>query len=321
MKKILVMLMVVSILLSGISVSFGESDPVEYAESEDELLQAEILLNNVIAESKDKENKEIDSVDESKIADKNAKSEFKKKKAEKKQYLKNLKSYKDFNTFGTIEDVEKALTEKGYPINNEFATLCKEIDNYRCENSSEDIKNVVKHFNSKAGLKEKSKKKRLISFSSGTAAYALSYSDWTRLTTSEKLLIASDPKAALMTNSLSKVAYKWTQEKFGYNGLGDKSDGFRHGVWNALMTRDISRSWASAYATAHEDIPQAELQKKDSDGYYKYQHKSMDLHNNQVGRDQIAWYEFFFNCGDSTVKSRISAKLTNKSADIIWLHN
>jgi hypothetical protein len=47
----------------------------------------------------------------------------------------------------------------------------------------------------------------------------------------------------------------------------------------------------------------------------------MDLHNNQVGRDQISWYEYAFNCSDSTVKIRISGKLTNKSTGIKWLHN
>lgn len=315
------MFLIVSILVLDISVSFGANNSVGLAESDDELLQAEILLNNAIAEIKDKENKEIDSFDENRITDKNQKAEFRKKKAEKKEYLKNLKSYEDFKTSGTIEDVKKELEKKGYPIDNKFYALCKEIEAYKKSNPSDDSKKVVKYFNSKFELKEKPKKEKLLSFSFGTSAFALSYSDWTRLTTSEKLLIASDPAAALMTNSIKEIAFKWTQEKFGYNGLGDKSDGYRHGIWNALMTRDISRSWAFAYATAHEDKSQAELQKKAADGYYEYQHRDMDLHNNQVGRDQIAWYEFSFNCGDSTVKSRISAKLTNKSADIIWLHN
>lgn len=47
----------------------------------------------------------------------------------------------------------------------------------------------------------------------------------------------------------------------------------------------------------------------------------MDLNNNKVGRGVIAWYEYSFNCSDATVTSRISAKLTNKSGGITWLHN
>jgi hypothetical protein len=104
-------------------------------------------------------------------------------------------------------------------------------------------------------------------------------------------------------------------------GLGDKSDGYRHGIWNALMTRDINRVWADAISTAHEDRPKTELEAKQADGYTGYQHKAMDLNNNKVGRSVIAWYEFSTNCSDSTVKSRISAKLTNKSGEITWLHN
>ncbi len=86
------------------------------------------------------------------------------------------------------------------------------------------------------------------------------------------------------------------------------------------MTRDISRAWAEAYGNAHENVSQSVLQQKDVDGYYRYQHKAMDLSNNNVGRSQIAWYEYWFNCSDSTVKSRISNKMTNKSGGITWLH-
>jgi hypothetical protein len=328
-KKLLVMLLIVSLGITGVSMSFGASEPDKYAETDDELIQAENQINTQVAQIKEKDLKDLDVMEKSLDSDKasvqasdtNDKATKKKKISECRQYLKNLKSYKDFKTNSKIEDVEKMLNDRGYSINKEFAQMCKEISKYKDANPVIDTKDIVKHFNYKAGLKEKPKKVKLFSFSFGVSAFALSYSDWTRLTTSEKLLIATDPKAALMTDSIKDIAFKWTQEKFGNNGLGDKSDGYRHGVWNALMTRDISRAWADAYATAHEDRSQQELNRKAADGYYEYQHKSMDLHNNQVGRDQIAWYEFFFNCSDSTVKSRISAKLTNKSADIIWLHN
>lgn len=150
----------------------------------------------------------------------------------------------------------------------------------------------------------------------------VTYEQWTSLTTSEKLLIASDPKAALIAQSCAEEAFAWTKSKFGYNGLGDKSDAYRHGSWNALMTRDISRAWAKSYATAHEDKTDAELVGKESDGYKKTAHRDMDLHNNEIGRDCVKWYEISLNCSDSTVKERVSKKLTNnKNTGLYWLHS
>lgn len=150
---------------------------------------------------------------------------------------------------------------------------------------------------------------------------AVSYDEWTRLTDGEKLLIASDPKAALITQLCSEMAFKWTKDKFGYNGLGDKSDGYRHACWNALMTRDINKIWAKAYATAHEDKSKEELAKKASDGYKESQHRKMDLHNNEVGRNCVKWYDIWPICSDKELKKRVSNKLTNnKNIGIYWLH-
>ncbi|MCT4688293.1 hypothetical protein [Vallitalea sp.] len=43
----------------------------------------------------------------------------------------------------------------------------------------------------------------------------------------------------------------------------------------------------------------------------------MDLHNNDVGRQCVYWYEIRPVLSDNTVKSRVLARLTNKSSDII----
>lgn len=82
--------------------------------------------------------------------------------------------------------------------------------------------------------------------------YKETYAQWKSLTDEEKALVICEPKKALATKSLTKKAFEMTEDEFGYNGLGDKSDGFRHRVWNALMTRDITRAWVKSYATAHE---------------------------------------------------------------------
>lgn len=320
MKKIVVMFLLVSILVSGMCVSFGASEITFYSESNEEIIQAEIHLNKIVAQIKGKELKEIANFDLSCITDENQKSEIQNKRNEKIKTLEKINSYKDIKYNKTFEEVEKTLKGKNFSINNKFAALCKEIYYYRELNPSEEIKEVVKHFNSKAGLVEKPEKEILVKVSYGIVANALSYNEWTTLTLTEKLLIAYDPVAALKTDAIKQTAFNWTSEKFGKNGLGDKSDGYRHAIWNALMTRDISGMWAELYATAHEDKSQEELQQKDLDGYYKYQHKEMDLHNNQVGRDQVAWYEIWPFLSDDTIKSRISVKLTNRSSDIIWLH-
>ncbi len=220
----------------------------------------------------------------------------------------------------TVADAIKELESRGYTYDQSFAILMKEIESFKKEKREQDPKKIVRYFNAKAGLKQKPENRK-ISVRLAPLAQAISYADWSRLTTGEKIMIASNPVAGLKTNALGNTAYIYTQQKFGTNGLGDRSDGYRHAIWNALMTRDINRAWADGYATAHEDKTWAELNTRDTDGYFKYQHRTMDLNNNRVGRDVIAWYEFFFNCSDATVQNRISAKLINTSGNIIWLHN
>lgn len=304
-KRLLAILMVVTFVVSGINISFGDNSVEYYAESDNELVQAENQLNAKVIEIRDRQIKEFE---------KNNNSE--KEAKEHKDYLKNLKSYKDFKTNVKVAEIEKELKNNNSLMNLNFVELCKEIEKYEEMNPLVDIKKVVKHFNSLSGLKEKNQKLACLL----SESFALSYAEWTTLTTSEKLLIASSPSNALTTNSCKEKAFNYTAQKFGGNGLGDKSDGFRHGLWNALMTRDISRAWAEAYATAHENKTSQQLNTKAADGYYEYQHRNMDLHNNQVGRDQVSWYEYSFNCSDSTLITRISNKLTNKATDIIWLH-
>lgn len=281
MKNICIILLVFGVVFSGVHILYGAPSGSLYGETDSELLSAEQRLNGFVSKGEEK----------------------------------GIKSYKDFPKEESVEITKELLIVRGYPINEEFLAISLDIEAYKKKNPNDDPKKVVRYFNEKAGLIEKNK----ISFVQ--TAHALTYSEWTKLTTAEKLLIAANPAKALMTNSIKQKAFNYTAQKFGYNGLGDASDGYRHGIWSALMTRDISRAWAEAYGNAHEDRPVAELQARQADGYTGYQHKAMDLANNKVGRDAIKWYEFYFNCWDSTVKARISAKLTNTSGNIVWLHN
>ncbi len=307
---------VAATLFANVHVAVGATE-TSFADSDADIARAETLLNSVVAESRQRELQEIAATDTRQIPGKPKAADILKMIAARKEELLKIKSYKDLTMAGSFEDTVRMVKERGYPLEESAVELFREIDRYKRDKNVNDPVAVLKYFDAKAGL---SRKTSFLQFSFIETAHAISYDDWRKLTTGEKLLIVSDPKAALMTDALAKLAFQWTQEKFGKNGLGDKSDGYRHGTWNALMTRDISRSWAEAYATAHEDKSQTELQQKESDGYYKYQHRNMDLNNNKVGRAQIQWYEYWWNCSDATVKSRISAKLTNKSGEIIWLH-
>ena len=52
------------------------------------------------------------------------------------------------------------------------------------------------------------------------------------------------PFDALKVNTAKNIAASQTEAKFGSNGLGDRSDAFRHGIWNAEMTVLIGKEKA-----------------------------------------------------------------------------
>lgn len=263
-RTLLVPIVIGAVFFSGVTVSYGESLPVQYAETEIELVQAEERLNKVIKDVKAQELREITAFDDRALTDKASKQLANQKKTERTKYLQNITTYKDFKGAESVDEAIKNLRAKEYPVDEVFAILCKEIEAYKKTLSVDDPKKIVKHFNQKAGLIEKRSGEKTVELTFGlpAKAYSVSYSSWTKLTTAEKLLVASNPAAALLTNSIQKKAFDYTTQKFGSNGLGDKSDGYRHGIWNALMARDINRAWAEAISTAHEDRPQKELNSK-----------------------------------------------------------
>ena len=67
-------------------------------------------------------------------------------------------------------------------------------------------------------------------------------------------------------------AYAEADRRFPQGSQDDShNDAFRHVYWNALMTTDISESFASQFATAHEGVPGNEPNRE-----------AMDLYNNEV---------------------------------------
>ncbi len=146
------------------------------------------------------------------------------------------------------------------------------------------------------------------------------YEQWTHLTASEKALVVSSPGNAALTVMTKDKAFELTTTHMGRNGLGDRSDAFRHAIWNALMSRYISKLWASSYATAHEDKTEAELNQIAADGYGERQHRAMDLHNNEKGRD--CWSVFtdtMITTSDDDLVGRVRTKL-NKG-ELTYLHD
>lgn len=138
---------------------------------------------------------------------------------------------------------------------------------------------------------------------------------WNALTESEKKLCIRYPFAALKVNTAKNIATSQTEAKFGKNGLGDRSDAFRHGIWNAEMTVLIGKEKAELFATAHED---KDVTGNESDGYPKTAHRDMDLHNNEVGR---AIGEMNSESSEDEMANIIYQDIYSEETQFIWLHD
>lgn len=143
-------------------------------------------------------------------------------------------------------------------------------------------------------------------------------STWDTLTNSEKLLVVKYPVAALIVHSAQKETDEFLTSKYGYNRHidGAQSNAYRHSLWNAIMTSDLNnRALAESFATAHEDYPDTTLLNQIWMGHNGLAHKSMDLLNNQIGRDCVYWYELY---PSSTILStRVISKLTNNQMKLL----
>lgn len=127
-------------------------------------------------------------------------------------------------------------------------------------------------------------------------------------------MVVRYPFDALKVNTAKNIATTKTQTKFGENGLGNRSDAFRHGMWNAEMTILIGEEKAELFATAHED---KDTTGTESDGYLKTEHKNMDLHNNAVGRTIGATN---LKASEDEIAGIIYNNIYQNESDFIWLH-
>ena len=140
---------------------------------------------------------------------------------------------------------------------------------------------------------------------------------WTDLTAAEKKLVVLFPTDALLVKAAQSKTDKLTSERYPKWKDGDKGNAFRHALWNAIMSKDIGKYLAEQFATAHEDhgVSDAELKKAVWNGFNGVQHKNMDLHNNQMGRDCFYWYDLL--PFDTTLADRVDEKIKNGEAKIL----
>lgn len=180
---------------------------------------------------------------------------------------------------------------------SKFENLIEEIQNIETthpEYTEEMIKNVLDERHQRSG-------KGIIDI-------------WNVLTDSEKKLCIRYPFDALKVNKAKNIATSQTEAKFGTNGLGNRSDAFRHGIWNAEMTVLIGKERAELFATAHED---KDVTGTESDGYPKTAHRDMDLHNNEAGRE-IG--EKNKEASESEMADIIYQEIYSATTSFIWLH-
>ena len=137
---------------------------------------------------------------------------------------------------------------------------------------------------------------------------------WNVLTDSEKKLCIRYPLDALKVNTAKNIATSKTEAKFGFNGLGDRSDAFRHGIWNAEMTILIGKEKAELFATAHED---KDVTGNESDGYPKTAHRDMDLHNSEIGRRIGSDNN---HASEDDMADIIYNEIVSSTTQFIWLH-
>ncbi len=125
----------------------------------------------------------------------------------------------------------------------------KEIELLKAENPHLSPEQLVEFINNLQIFNSNIEGPSIHSYSSSSSGYEVVKNAWLQINNYEKVLVVSNPGKAYITDLTKHKAYSYT---IGYNGLGDISDAFRHAIWNALMSKYISESWAYQFATAHE---------------------------------------------------------------------
>lgn len=141
---------------------------------------------------------------------------------------------------------------------------------------------------------------------------------WDDLTAAEKRLVVTYPQEALIV----KRAQSKTDRLVGihYPGWidGDEGNAYRHALWNAIMSRDAGKNMAELFATAHENqgLTDAQHRYQVWNGFNGLQHKNMDLHNNQMGRNLFnGWLDNLLT--DGSLSSRVKNAIQDGKAKIL----
>ena len=205
-----------------------------------------------------------------------------------------------FSIEAFAEDGESTGTEQEYFEQDKLISVINEILTIRQQNPEYTEEQIIIQMN-----------ERHSEFEKGRGVIDI----WNALTDSEKKLCVRYPFDALKVNTAKNIATSQTETKFGFNGLGDKSDAFRHGIWNAEMTILIGKEKAELFATAHED---KDVTGYESDRYPKTAHRDMDLHNNELGRRIGAENACV---SEEEMADIIYREINSLSTQFIWLHD
>jgi hypothetical protein len=92
-------------------------------------------------------------------------------------------------------------------------------------------------------------------------------------TFAERLWLYAHPVTTLKIRDCTQQAFFQEKVFFGENSEDDEGDAFRHCYWSALLTRDIGQDYSGFFTSLHEE--------RDDNPEDR---KTMDLHNNGVGR-------------------------------------
>lgn len=120
-------------------------------------------------------------------------------------------------------------------------------------------------------------------FVNNNFSFELDIEDFNGLNKEEKLLVAAFPLQALIIKANKEPAETETENRFGNNGLNDKSDAFRHAFFNAMNSNDAGDMIARLFSNAHESETLSNL----------ILEKQMDLYNNHIGHSIGSNASFF----------------------------
>lgn len=219
-----------------------------------------------------------------------------------------------FHSSLTVDNMYTLLKSCNMPIDYTFYNTCKAIESYKSNNHDMQLAQVFSYFDSINAFTVTNNQHSDRSLNN-------TYNAFMELSDEEQALVILYPAQALAVNSCKNKAFELESAEYGTWGSDTQSDGFRHAIWNALMSDIINSAYAELFATAHESTDTSYLAELEY-GYYRWQKKDMDLHNNAVGRSVISTTEQIDPSAlpDSEIVERIKERLTNNIYGIYWLN-